>query len=445
MPRSREKALKLLPGVFSGQTPVSRTTVSAVSPDCIRILASSDPHITAGSSVLPSGIVATAAREGRTIQKEDPLGQAAHEFGQDSRFQAGLALPIRERDTVTAVLYVERERAFTAEERHALKLFVKSVGDRLTANSRTREASIMAALSLRLSGIANLKQAATVALRVIAPATGANAGLVMSDQRGVMLPIATHNARRFSAAHTELKSGQPYPQGLTWQACLSGEVKFARNYQNDPASIERLHQHLAQAIVVAPIGQHATRHAVLGLQYENDAHVSEADLALLRNVCQHLAVILSSVHAYALQDHLLLLHARSGKRSTNDLYRQILEAAITHVPGAETGTLLVRSDPNGPFTYEAAIGFDLGALREATFNEQQIRSWYGRSTKDWNAGHARILTSREVNLDKFSRAGGRNQPADHGNLTNQPQKHALPARQLPRTSTRDHQYGQLHA
>jgi GAF domain-containing protein len=190
---------------------------------------------------------------------------------------------------------------------------------------------------------------------LIAPATGANAGLILADRRGTMAPIGSYNARNFSAAYAELEAGMPYPQGLAWHTCLTGEVNFTRNYRHDPASIERLHEHLGQAIITVPVGQHATRHTVLGLQYEPDTHVSEADLALLRNICRHLAIILGAVHAYA--------------------------------------------------------------LREASFDEQQMLAWYGRSPREWKTGQARILMRRDVDLDEFSRrTGGHDQPADLGNL-----------------------------
>ncbi|MDZ7705873.1 MAG: GAF domain-containing protein [Trueperaceae bacterium] len=52
-------------------------------------------------------------------------------------------------------------------------------------------------------------------------------------------------------------------------------------------------------------------------------------------------------------------------------YQRLLERTVAIVPGAEAGSVLVRAD-DARFYYQAAVGYDLGALRQISYNLTQI-------------------------------------------------------------------------
>ncbi|WP_104992472.1 diguanylate cyclase [Deinococcus sp. NW-56] len=84
-----------------------------------------------------------------------------------------------------------------------------------------------------------------------------------------------------------------------------------------------------------------------------------------------------------LQENLLALGAEAA-------YRPLLEEALRIIPGAETGSLLVRE--GDVFRFRAAIVHDLTELRDVTFTLEDVRDrWYGLGQDAWAAGVPRVL------------------------------------------------------
>ncbi|MPY66390.1 sensor domain-containing diguanylate cyclase [Deinococcus sp. SDU3-2] len=108
---------------------------------------------------------------------------------------------------------------------------------------------------------------------------------------------------------------------------------------------------------------------------------------------RHMAALLR------LQENLLALGAEAA-------YQPLLEEALRVIPGAETGSLLVRE--GGVFRYRAAIVHDMAELRDVTFTLEDVRDrWYGLGLEAWAAGVPRVLVrpGQGVHGTSYTRAG----------------------------------------
>ncbi len=101
---------------------------------------------------------------------------------------------------------------------------------------------------------------------------------------------------------------------------------------------------------------------------------------------------------------LLELNRAAEDTDTIELYRSVLRTAVELIPGSQAGTFLARHHPGEPFQYQAALGFDLDALRGSTVNEAAMRAWYGPNDRGWRLGQPRILSRDSVDIDTYGAA-----------------------------------------
>lgn len=415
LPRSRVAALRALPELLSEQGE-GHTTVSIVTQAQPRVIASNTPELPAGTLLPEDGVIAQTARSGGRTYLTDTANDPRYRSFENS-YPVELALPLRERGEIVAVLNIERNEAFMAEELHTLEVFASCVSERLTEASNSLEARITAALSTKLVELDDPNEAATIALEIVAGAVGATAAVIATDQRGRIRPVAEYNSHNYPAAFALLKRGVPYPQGILWRSLITGEAQLSYDYATDKHALESHRLHFGPTVVVFTVGREAD-HAVLALQYDENAQVSAADMVLLTNVSKHLGIILNGVHAYELQERLFELHTRTSDKPTSDLYQQILETAIEHVPGAQAGTLLVRRNRLEAFSYTAISGFDRSLLEGVALEERNMLAWYARSTEEWRAGTPRALSDTGLDLVELSlTSAGRDEPVRAGDLT----------------------------
>lgn len=414
LPRGRAHALATLPGVLArgGEGHASVTLRHA--DGALTLAASNDPNYEAGVVVPADGVVALAARQREPVYLTDAPNHPNYRSLGGIPRAVEFALPILERGEVVAILNIERDQRFSSTQRKALKVFVNGVSHQLTQASHSLEARISSALSSKIAGVSDLRAAASLALDVITAALGASASNLMRERGSRLIPLAHSGSAELEAA---LSSGTPYPNGVAWTACLSGAPYFTRDYSGDDRSLESLRSHVRDTVVAVPVGSTEPYRTALCLHFTAGFHVSAADIEMLRSVCRHLAAALNVGSSAAVQERLLYLHARALQEETPNLYQEVLDAAILHVPGAEAGSLLVRSAATDDFRYVATNGFDLELLEEVAFTEAQMRAWHAKGAPSWGAGEARILHASEKNLAEVSRrASGSEAVIRVGNL-----------------------------
>ncbi len=91
---------------------------------------------------------------------------------------------------------------------------------------------------------------------------------------------------------------------------------------------------------------------------------------------------------------LLSLEHVSGV-AEGELFQQLLDAAIAHVPGAEGGSLLVREE-DGRFRYRAAVGYDLQGLSGVAEDQQEQLRWYAMGEEGYRSCTPRVLKGAAV-------------------------------------------------
>lgn len=400
LPADRERALSALPALLSRYGQAQVTVVTHHAGGELTLAASNDPKLE-GVQVMPAdGIIALAAARGHPIYLTAAPAHPNHRRLTDHGHPVEFAIPVFERDSVTAVLNIERDRPYTLEERRALESLADGLTRQFTQLSHGTEARMISALSERFVEMPNGAEAGRIALEVIAASLDAEAAVFLAEQRGRMRAVA-HVGRSKAANFLEL--GTPYPHGFAWHAVLSGQTQFTRDYGQHPLSLMDLRAHVGPVVLVLPLGSSGQYGAALAVHFGADVHVSEADIVMMEGVSRHLALVFSAIHATSVQNHLLELHASILQEGERDLYQQVLEAAINHVPGAEAGSLLIRDGESLNFKYVAASGFDLEALKRTEYSERHMREWYAGDESDWGGGRARVLTAADVNLEAFSR------------------------------------------
>src|SRR5690606_34591687 len=135
------------------------------------------------------------------------------------------------------------------------------------------------------------------------------------------------------------------------------------------------------------------------------------------NVSKHLGIILSAVRAYALQERLFELHTLTSEKPTADLYQRILETAVSFVPGAQAGSLLVRRNHEHPFRYTAVSGFDPELLADVELRERNMLVWYAREESEWRSGQPRVLSASDLDLVQLSLVSAeRDEPVRAGDM-----------------------------
>jgi diguanylate cyclase (GGDEF)-like protein len=418
LPRIRSDALRTLPGILTRQGE-GHTTVSIVEQDQARIIASNDPLLPEGLELPVTSVVMACAQLREPIYLSDAPADRRYHAPYGRLFPVELALPIFERGCVVAVLNIEREQPFTAAERRTLELFVTGVGEKLTERSQGSEATMIAELSRRLADISTLEAAAEAALDVIVPLLGAQSGTILDEQPGRLEPLAARGGKRDPQGNSLLDQPVPYPEGLSWRTVLTGEVQFVPDYSTAEHAWDKLREHLAPVVLVHPISRQGVCRTVLTLHLQYRADISEADIVMIESACRHLAVTFNAIRTAMLQDRLLELQTVIAESGTHQLYQQILETAIALVPGAESGTLLVRPDFCQPFRFQAAVGQDLASLQTVEFDERHMRAWHEKSEREWLAGEIRILERTAGDPERMSiRSTGRDRPGRVGQPEN---------------------------
>jgi len=74
--------------------------------------------------------------------------------------------------------------------------------------------------------------------------------------------------------------------------------------------------------------------------------------------------------------HIFEIASKLLSGQSENVYQDVLEAAMKIVPGAQAGSVLVRE--NDRFVYVAAVGYELEELRKVTFSVEEEEEWVRR-------------------------------------------------------------------
>ena len=93
---------------------------------------------------------------------------------------------------------------------------------------------------------------------------------------------------------------------------------------------------------------------------------------------------------------LLTLQRQIVTSPLEEAYAHILEAAVRTVPGAEAGSLLVRT--GDVMCFKAVHGYTLDALEGVGFSDADMARWHGGDAEAWRRGEPRVLSRKDANI-----------------------------------------------
>lgn len=285
-------------------------------------------------------------------------------------------LEIIDRGSSLARLQLERESAFSSEERRLLAHVAQGLSQLVTINSKRLQTRLLEELSLTLPGSASLAEAATQALKVLISHLSARAGvLIRSSAAG---PIRLAMVGEWAA---------PPPEDIVVsEAAVAGAMRL-----------------VGDGVALTLVGDDRPARWLLLLQFPRTDQLP-AYRQVLEQAARVLVPYLGAHWRTEVLAELLELHDALTDAPTEGVYDRMLAAAIRLVPGADSGSLLTRRTPRDPFSFQAAQGFDLEELRSTHLPYDQVRGWYGSDEAGWRHGRPRLLRRDRDDIESFGTA-----------------------------------------
>ena len=185
----------------------------------------------------------------------------------------------------------------------------------------------------------------------------------------------------------------------------AGDWPSGRASEYDPFAAEapvaggaRMHR---DGLLACPVGGSDSARYLLVVRFPTSVPYLRAFLPSLEQAARTLAPHLESRWRTEVLAQLLKLHEASTDTPTQVMYDRMLDAAIRLVPGADSGSLLVRTDVTEPFEFRAARGYNLDGLAGQSITLEEAIAWYGPDTDGWNSGLPREIRSDQTDIAAF--------------------------------------------
>lgn len=359
-------------------------------PDRLEVVATSGGGAGTSAEVPDAEIVAWVLRHGQV--RIVPAGSAS---GDGST----VLLPIRVRGEAVAALRALRRGTWTSRELEALATLGFAVSGRLTERAWALQSRLTTQLTAHVAEADDLAAAAEVALAAIVPGVSARSGAILETRAERLVLLADHGDGAW-ARRTAVADGIPFGEGVAWQVVASGERHFTRAYRAEPDALASLP--VDPVLLMLPLERRSATRAVLVLSFEAAAVPPEADVAILRDVIDLLALQMQGLREDRAQERMLRLLSPLATLDEADLYQRALDGAIASVPGAQYGSLLVWHRAERAFRYRAASGYDLEVLGRVPMSDEALRLWYDPDTLSWGDARPRVATASSGRLRRTS-------------------------------------------
>lgn len=331
-----------------------------------------------------------------------------------------LAIPVQVGDRVRAVLNLEHtERdAFGGEDRDTLRAYAMIVAEVIGRLDTVRELDaerteerFLAHLNQHLLLADDARQAAQTTLLEVVSFLELDVGSVLELKQARLQPLAQVGLLPPTLAAVG-ESGIAF-DGRLRHAWLTRQPVYTADLGEpaggNEASAANGHRGVRTLCIVPIVNAHDEVRAVMALvSLDMPKPLTERQQQFLAKVARSLGGALDRA---TLNRQLLatldVLRRLARSDATDELYQQAAEAAVDLVPGAEAATVLVRDGDE--FRYEAAVGFDLAALRSSArpLSLAEELRWYGGSEADYLAGRGRVLRGSDVLAHSMASGDGR--------------------------------------
>lgn len=391
----REAILRVLPELL-GRYGEGHVSVWQPQPEGLKLLSAVGLDARTPTLLPDSGVVGRCALEGRLCYLPDVRQDPTYIAAPQSGIRSELALPLKERGQVVAVLNLERSYPFNKRELEGLERFARAVSLQLSQLSERAELQFLNQLSASLDSTSTLSGVAERALTLLAQALGMDQGWLWMQQGSRMVAVAGFGGM------DEVEE-IPYGQGLVWQVYATGRPIYAQNYRDIPQALPRFRGAIGGVVVhPVPLPNQERPRIVLSLYQDSPRRWRESEQDLLAAACRTLGLALEGVLAAQQRDVLIALSREAAEAQAETVYENLLQAAVRMVPGAEAGSLLAREGSR--FRFKALLGYD-ASLKALSFSETEQLRWYSGALQDWQRGEPRILSTNHTDLKQLSGEG----------------------------------------
>ncbi len=301
--------------------------------------------------------------------------------------RSGLALPLYQRGEVVAVLSVEKGEAFLEGEARALTRFAQAVSLYLDHLTTLHAQRLMADMGARLQVAWSKAEGARKGLEILLQALGLEAGLIWEVRRGRMEALAYQGVPEASLPEM-IQKGLDYGKGPSWQVYRTGSPIYTERYAEEGKALEASQ---TQGLVTHPIPTPKAQRTRRVLVVAKRGHTwRQAEKELLLLATQTLGLGLAALEERERHQAIGALFMELLEKPMEALYAELLEKAVTWVPGSEAGSLLVWEEEEGVYRYQAAVGYNLPELRGIGFSQEAMAQWYGLGEEELKRGRPRI-------------------------------------------------------
>ena len=372
---SKQEVLAALPSLLQrfGETCVS---VWVMDGSELALISSVNLDASVGMRIDTTGVVGRAFRTREVMYVPDVTCDSSYLrlHGNLLNVRAEVAIPLKSRGEVVAVLNVEAPHEFSPSSLERLSVFASAVGGFISqVQAREREsATAQFAQSLPLSGSA--AQAYALAAEHLREQVGARSALFLTYRSGQLQrewpesPDETHNHSPPTEAWQDTRA---------LHAFKLGEPQLGANDALIPVS-----------------GRHRARRA-LWVTGPADRAWNAQDVSLVRMIARLVGLELEQFDAEAHLSSLLSLQRELVNMPAEALYQPLLDEAVRLVPGAERGSLLVRVHDR--FQYRALVGYDARDFADVSFVADAVRDvWYALGHDAWLQAIPRIVSRGSI-------------------------------------------------
>ena len=409
----RDALFEAMPRLLADIFDVGHAEVFVPDGEGLRLQASHGTPLPAAFRVPAASVMGRALRTGQPQYVPDTSRDGAY-LGHPGGPVSGseLALPLTVSGRAEAVLNLEHPAhgAFTEADQRTLEAFARIAEEvlaRLGALAglarHGAEQALVARLGQRLLLAEGAREATAAALTEVLPALGLDAGTVAVLRRGALHSLTVQGAIP-QPLRAMLTDGLPLAGRLreVWETHRPVLIDDIRS--EAAGELARLAE--ARAVAIQPITN--ARREMQALLLLSDQHRprawSDGDRRMLDIVATSLGVVLD--RATVNRQLMAMLDVIAGlarAEEPHELYRRAAESAVRLIPGAEAATILVRGE--GGFYFEAAVGYDLAALRRTgPFDDRDELAWYHAGADGFRRGLPRVARGADVRT--FSAASG---------------------------------------
>lgn len=315
----------------------------------------------------------------------------------------GLAVLVRQQGELAIVNTFCRERPFSERELNWATALGRLMGNSVEIVLAQRRSTVLADLVDSIDAADDAREVIELVTRTLSREMGGMASVLLRYERGRFMPYAmagdvTDELRSF------LSDGMAPDTGLAWEAYRRGGAIYLEQYGRHPRAAPELVALGIGPVAIVPLEPGPGSRTILALAGLDPRRWRAHDRELIERVRQILRVVLDLRYTEERLDAVVKLERELVVTEAGDMPGRLLEAAVSMVPGADGGSLLLRD--GDVFRFVALYGTARRASVHASLSERDALRWYASDRSSFQRGEPRLAVAAGADT-LFDTFGGR--------------------------------------